>query len=590
MNLITLTVSGLAALSVPLAAPWLAQDSQSADASGRLVRVTGDAACESTCESTDASDRLTQLRTTFAPAQEQDPSRTTTDLVAEYSKRLLEASASLPAATITWTNAIEDDQDEARKEALELQDEIATLQSRLASLEALQVRIDPAFERSVELANGQMHEAHATALEQERRANDQRRGLVDRQQRSAEQLRASLEYGQQARASKLEAHLSNMQADAAALEAHAAALETHSQWLQSSDRLHRDDKSLRELLIALHPDGTHEESEISWFDAHGDDEDAIAEIQREFEQELNELDREQDRISKRAERLEKRLAKAAEKNRGEQVEELEDELAELHEELAELDVERAELDSELNALDATWAWMESGEFEKHWPEGADAHDIEWFGVGSGFGFDSEDEDHDFEYHEQDPHSKIEWFMGGDAHDEESQEMAWGALFGDDEHEYHEWPAPHHASGATGGGHTIHAGGDVSIGGGDRDAEIIQLLREIRDEVRGLRDDLGEIRATPAGRGRSSIGATPTPPSYPSTPFGLSTSSPDAPWPLAARTGPSTLPSAAPRPATPTTLSGLAAVPSPFAGFAPPAPVAPPVATLPPAPSAPRRAQ
>jgi hypothetical protein len=615
MNFITLTASGLAALSVPFAAPWLAQDGQSSDVAARLVHVTTDGTCDVSCETTDGADRLTLLRTSFAPAQEQEVARIAGDLVTESASRIFDAR-SLPSTGITRVVTTSDDETD-RKEALELQSEIATLQARLATLEALQSRVDPAHARGLAAVETERRDARAAAFEEELRSVDERRALLDLERRRAGELRAHLAHGAAGRTQDLDARLLQLQSEADLLDAHANALETRDLWSHLDTRKAATEDAVRELLTALQPDAARAQGRLEWFDARSDDEDERAEEMREYEQELAELERESQRIERRAERLEQRLAKAVEKNRVDQAEELEDELAELHEELAELDEERAELDSELAALDGMWAWMDSEEFEEHWPDADGGHDIEWFD------FDNEDVDVDFR--ELGERFDIDLFAGGGSPDGGGPQIDFESLFGDDAHSRFEWPAPQGADRAaggghaSGGGHTINAGGDVSIGGGDRDAEIIQLLREIRDEVRGLRDDLGEIRSAPAGRGRSngpasvgdlfvpratspSAGGGPSIAPRASSPFGVGSAlPPSAPRALASGgSGSNPFARALPSAGGAAAQGGGEFPASPFAGFpAPPAPVLPPVATVPaipavpavpPVPSAPRSLQ
>ncbi|QDU83384.1 hypothetical protein Pla163_04830 [Planctomycetes bacterium Pla163] len=678
MNFITLTASGLAALSVPFAAPWLAQDGQSADVAGRLVHVTTDGTCDVSCEATDGADRLTLLRTSFAPAQGQDAAQEAPDLRIGYRQRLFEESRDFPATAISWETALPargDDEEAAREEAALLQSEIAVLHARLTSLEALQAQVGPrnrglAAERSASQSSALLEELRTVderraLLDLERRragelrahvaqGAQERRALLDLERRRDEELRAHLAHGAAGRTHELDARLEQLQSEAAMLEnveaelrmvrnlemiaelqahavnaagggtgtheldarlvqlqseaalleAHANALETRDLWSQLDTRKAATEDAVRELLTALQPDAARAQGRLEWFDARSDDEEERAEDLREYEQELAELERESQRIEKRAERLEKRLAKAVEKNRVDQAEELEDELAELHEELAELDEERAELDSELAALDGMWAWMDSEEFEEHWPDADGGHDIEWFD------FDNEDVDVDFR--ELGERFDIDLFAGGGSSVGGGPQIDFESLFGDDAHSKFEWPAPHGADRAaggghaSGGGHTINAGGDVSIGGGDRDAEIIQLLREIRDEVRGLRNDLGEIRSAPAGRGRSngpasvgdlfvpraaspSVGGGPSTAPSTSSPFGVGSAlPPSAPRALASGgSGSSPFTSAVPSAGGAAAQGGGEFPPSRFAGFpAPPAPALPPVATVPAIPAIP----
>lgn len=553
MNLITITATGLLAFAAPIAAPWLTQDVEAnatpPELATKLRASSATPGVTPRAELTTRGADLSALRSSFAPAQ--------------------------PQLLATAPPAIDDE--DARREAAELQQQIAKLQAQIALLEA-QSALESASDQVLvqEASNAQIRDAHdrLVLVERQRKELDNMASELDVRIADVSNQRSDLDV----RVLELEKVIANMgeySGDARReLGAELDAL--------TAERLRLDDESnhleaqMHDLLVAMGEGGNLEnffvDAQAAAENAEryrilADEEAAnlffleVEREQREAERELEEIERERERLERRMGRLHDRQMRAADNGKDEVVSDLADEIMVLHDELLQLSEVEAEMHNawskilhELHteegagglwAVDGLfgdeeceecedqddyrawisglhgdephelWAWLEGqdgdgNDFEALYEilleAGAEQPESNPFRGGDAVEGWLELEDHgardrfQFEDHfEWDDEHEHEW-----PHEMEWDMDEWHGHFEDhewhgEEHDAgHHWPGDfdaHHVDGHgfPGGGMNINAGGDVNInsgsGGGDRDAEIIELLREIRDEVRGLREDL-----------------------------------------------------------------------------------------------------
>jgi|GEM_PF-5369654 len=540
MNLITITATGLLAVAAPIAAPWLTQDGESASATTPVASTTDLPALRSAMSPAPVAD-AESIATMDALVRTN----------AASGSGMRAALAGTPFAPLAVAPRPIDDEEAARREAEALQARIAELQAQIERLEAAgaarptlheaEAR-DLAIGRDAALAQRRERELQAAANELDVRVArvHSERASIEQRIAEIEQVLASLGSGSRDARAALKAELAALDDERHALEDASAELEAKYHdllvamgegenldafFVDADEVAERAEKLRREEAMVL-IERAEREAETIRRAAH---EDArifveVERAQREAERAARRVESERAEVEREMERLHRRLGRAVDTGRGDEVKDLELRIVDLHDAYLELD-------EELHEIDAEWLELEGDFFAGLGGDGA------WRVFGDEDECEDECEDGDEEAFEV-------YFMpgdGGDAHGLKSwlERLEVGeheveALFeklaerGDGadpfaglelrrgvEFEAHDSPfdtvpgvrvlrgqqrfpggdapaAPDRFPGRTGSGApNINAGGDVTItnGGGSRDGEIIELLREIRDEVRGLRDDL-----------------------------------------------------------------------------------------------------
>jgi len=426
MNVFTLTAAGLVALGVPLAAPWLAQESAPSASAAVLAPAQVIDLRGAFASTTTEPAPLAVLSTSpFAPASTQDapaPARV----------RALAPDPIFPATT----GALLAPQDEAARQIAELQARIAALQVEVAALSAHQAHgtiaatLDAAgFETRVYEEPRVAEELHRERAAQERsNASRQMEGERRRAEREVERARAAFDDELRLR-TELE-------------------FGRRMQEFEQQHARHADALATLEARRAEH-------------------EAAMAAIDAEFANaELS--PRRQERLEERREDLQER------------VEEIYEEIDEQHEIFEEALAEYEEQ-----------AWTE---------ENPSVDSGDFFGALGGLGYVDTQPIEECETEEVAIGGAFDtaWLdeseagvlaldfpgMTTEAGEERKRSFSFRKSFG-----------PEDGAQAM----PRSSNGDVIVnvgGGGGHDAEIVDLLREIRDEVRGLREDLRNLHGAP----------------------------------------------------------------------------------------------